>query len=166
MKKSAKVYLGADHAGFELKEKIKKHLDKKGISYEDVGTFSEESVDYPDYAVKVGEKVGEHKNSVGVLVCGTGAGMCIAANKVKGVRAAVVYDEFSAKMSREHNNANVICLRGRGFSDEENLKLLDIWLNEQFSSEERHKRRVRKIRDYENRVLKSSLGKASDYEGR
>ena len=147
MKKGVKVYLGADHAGFELKEKIKKYLDKKGISYEDVGTFSEESVDYPDYAFKLGKKVAS-EDGRGILVCGTGTGMCIAANKVRGVRAAVVYDEYSAKMSREHNDVNVICLRGRGFSDEENLRLLDIWLNSQFSAQERHKRRVGKINDY------------------
>ena len=152
-KESLKVYLGADHAGFELKEKIKEFLKNKKINYEDLGTGSEESVDYPDFAIKVGERVAKEKGAKGILVCGTGIGMTIAANKIKGIRAAMVYDENTAKMSREHNDANVICLRGRGFPGEKALKLLWIWLNEEFSGEERHLRRIRKISEYEIKKL-------------
>ena len=152
-KESLKVYLGADHAGFELKEKIKEFLKNKKINYEDLGTGSEESVDYPDFAIKVGERVAKEKGAKGILVCGSGVGMTIAANKVKGIRAAVVYDENTAKMSRQHNNANVICLRGRDFSAAKALKLLWIWLNEEFSGEERHLRRIRKISEYEIKKL-------------
>jgi len=188
-KEGLKIYLGADHAGFELKEKIKGFLDSKKINacekspafkleivtgdfsrqsqspnkphplrcgklkgfviYEDLGAFSKESVDYSDIAFKVAEKVSADKGSRGILICGTGIGMCIAANKVNGIRAAMVYDEQTARMSREHNDANVICLRGRDFSDEENLRLLEIWLNTKFSGDERHLRRLGKIEGYE-----------------
>lgn len=150
-KEDLKVYLGADHAGFELKEKIKKFLDFKKISYEDSGTFSEKRVDYSDYAIKVGKRVAKEKGAKGILVCGTGIGMCIAANKVKGIRAAMVYDKHTARLSREHNDANVLCLRGRDFPADENLRLLEIWLEAKFSGEKRHLRRIRKIKEYENR---------------
>lgn len=149
-KGNSKVYLGADHAGFELKEKIKWFLEKKGIICEDVGTFDgEKSVDYPDFAFKLGERVAEEKDAKGILVCGAGIGMSIAANKVKGIRAALVYDDYGAKMSRQHNDANVICLRGRDFPASKALKLLWAWLNEEFGGEERHARRVGKIKEYE-----------------
>ena len=147
MEKSV-VYLGADHAGFKLKEKIKKYFDKMGITYWDLGGKGEEGDDYPDYAFKVAEKVVKDKNSKGILICGTGTGMVIAANKIKGVRAAAAYDEYSARMAREHNDANILCLRGRHFSNEKNLKLVKIWLNAKFSGAKRHIRRIRKITDY------------------
>lgn len=112
-----KIIIGADHAGFDVKEKIKRLLDKKNIKYEDIGakTFNETD-DYPDYAKIAAKKVAKDKDSKGILVCGTGVGICIAANKVKGARAVAAYDAYTAKMSRSHNDANVLCLRGRKFS--------------------------------------------------
>ena len=149
MKKSV-IYIGADHAGFKLKEKIKRHFDSFGIEYYDVGGNGEAGDDYPDFAFKVAEKVSKNKDVLGILICGTGTGMVIAANKVMGIRAIVGYDNYSVKMSREHNNANVLCLRGRRFSGDKNLRLVKIWLNSDFSGADRHKRRLRKIRMFEN----------------
>src|SRR5881396_3766326 len=108
-----KVALGADHAGYEEKEKIKHTLDDLGVSYDDMGTYSCESVDYPDYAKKVGEAVANGDVDQGLLVCGSGTGMAIAANKVPGVRAAVAWNEDIARLAREHNNANVLSLAAR-----------------------------------------------------
>ena len=147
--KKAVIYLGADHAGFSLKEKLKKYFDKRNINYEDIGGDGKSNDDYPDYAFKVAKKVSKEKDSKGILICGTGTGMVIAANKVKGVRAAVAYDNYSAKMAVEHNNSNVLCLRGRNFPDNKNIQLVKIWLNAKFSSKSRHKRRLRKITNYE-----------------
>ncbi len=143
------VYLGADHAGFKVKEKLKKYLDSLGIFYEDLGGEGKEEDDYPDYAFKVAEKVSRNRNSKGILICGTGTGMVIAANKIRGIRAAVGYDDYSAKMAREHNDANILCLRGRNFSDKDNLKIVRIWLNSRFSNAKKHNRRLRKIGRYE-----------------
>ena len=151
-KEGFKIYLGADHAGFELKEKIKEFLSKKNIYFEDLGCYNADSKDdYPDFAFKVGEKVIRRKDSKGILICGSGIGMCIAANKIKGIRAAFVLDSYGAKMSREHNDANVLCLRGREFSFDKALELADIWLKTKFSGEERHRRRIRKIGEYEEK---------------
>ena len=108
-----RVILASDHAGLRLKEKIKKYLARKKIEYEDMGTNSFKSVDYPDYAFKVAEKVAKNNHTRGILVCGTGTGMTIAANKVKGIRAVAAYDAYSAKMSRIDNDTNVLGLRGR-----------------------------------------------------
>ena len=143
------VYLGADHAGFKVKEKLKKYLDSLGIFYEDLGGEGKEEDDYPDYAFKVAEKVSRNRNSKGILICGTGTGMVIAANKIRGIRAAVGYDDYSAKMAREHDDANILCLRGRNFSDKDNLKIVRIWLNSRFSNAKKHNRRLRKIGRYE-----------------
>ncbi len=151
MKKKV-IYLGADHAGFKLKEKLKKYFDKAGIYYIDVGGEGGERDDYPDYAFRVASKVAkEGENARGILICGTGTGMVIAANKISGVRAAVGYDNYSAKMSRHDNNVNVLCLRGRRMSDGENLRFVRIWLKEKFSGAKRHKRRLRKISEFERR---------------
>lgn len=144
MKKGV-IYLGADHAGFTLKEKLKRYFDSLGIFYEDLGGNGEKGDDYPDFAFKVASRVAREKGARGILICGTGTGMVIAANKVKGIRAAVGYDNYSVKMGRSHNNINILCLRGRKFSDVENLRLVKIWLMEKFSGGERHKRRLRKI---------------------
>ncbi len=151
MKKRFNVYLGADHAGFKLKEKLKKYFDKNSIGYEDMGGNGDGRDDYPDYAFLVGKKVAKENNALGILICGTGTGMVVAANKVKGVRAAVGYDYYSVIMGRKHNNINVLCLRGRKFSDEKNLKLVKLWLKEGFSGKKRHKRRLRKIRNFERK---------------
>ncbi len=150
MKKRPKIYLGADHAGFKLKEKLKKYFDKNSIRYEDLGGNGKEIDDYPDYAFLVGKKVAKESKALGILICGTGTGMVIAANKVKGVRAAVGYDDYSVIMGRKHNNVNVLCLRGRRFSDVKNLRLVRLWLDSRFSWKERHKRRLRNIRRFEN----------------
>lgn len=116
--------LASDHAGLRLKEKVKKYLARKKIEYEDLGTKSFKSVDYPDYALKVAEKVAKNKNTRGILICGTGTGMTIAANKVKGIRAVAAYDAYSAKMSRIDNDTNVLGLRGRFFPFEKIKKII------------------------------------------
>lgn len=142
------VYLGADHAGFSFKEKLKNYFDKVKISYQDLGGNGNKEDDYPDFAFLVAKKVGRDKNSRGILICGTGTGMVIAANKVKGIRASVGYDAYSAKMGRHDNNVNVLCLRGRSFSDRENLRLVKIWLRTGYEGGERHVRRLSKIEKF------------------
>lgn len=146
-----RVIIASDHAGLRLKEKVKKYLARKKIEYEDLGTESLTSVDYPDYALKVAEKVAKNKNTRGILVCGTGTGMTIAANKVKGIRAVAAYDAYSAKMSRKDNDTNVLGLRGRFFPFEKIKKIITVWLDTPFSGEKRHKRRIKKIGDYERK---------------
>ncbi|MFH0907116.1 MAG: ribose 5-phosphate isomerase B [bacterium] len=144
------IYLGADHAGFHLKEELKKYLDELGYEYEDLGNKEPDSQDdYPDFALAVAEKVAKTKGQ-GILVCATGIGMCITANKVNGVRAAVVWDEFTALQSREHNNTNVLCLAGKVLDLETAKKITAIWLKAEFTGEERHVRRLKKIEDSEN----------------
>jgi ribose 5-phosphate isomerase B len=139
-----KIALGADHAGFELKDKIRQHLVDKGIAIDDRGTNSSESVDYPDYARAVAEQVAARKVDWGILVCGSGIGMAIAANKVPGVRAANVTTEVEAQLSREHNNANVLALGARFLDEARALKIVDRWLSTSFAGG-RHERRVEKI---------------------
>jgi len=140
------IPIASDHAGFEAKEKVKKILEDLGHMPVDFGTHSEESVDYADYAVQVAEKVDDGENEKGILICGSGQGMCMTANKFENVRAALVYDNDSARLSREHNDANVLCLPGRQLSDEELKNLVEIWLDTQFEGG-RHERRIKKIRD-------------------
>ena len=143
------IYLGSDHAGFHLKEEIKKYLKELGREYQDLGNKEiDPQDDYPDYALEVARKVVETK-SRGILICATGIGMCITANKVKGVRAAVVWDEFTALSSREHNNANILCLAGKVLDVETAKKIVQIWLETEFSNEERHIRRLGKIEEAE-----------------
>ncbi len=143
------IALGADHAGYELKELIKKHLQEKGIQVEDMGTYSTDSVDYPDYAYPVAKKVAAGQAEYGILCCGTGIGISIAANKVKGIRAALCADEFSAEMTRRHNDANILCMGGRVIKAELALKLVDIFLNTPFEGD-KHLRRINKIAEIEN----------------
>ena len=145
-----KVALGADHAGYELKEKVKKYLLSKGVETVDLGTGSTESVDYPDFAVKVAEEVSQKKVDWGVLVCKSGIGMAIAANKVKGVRAAVVRTVEDTKLARGHNDANLLALSGAFTSEAEAKKIVDAWMETKFEGG-RHERRVRKIKDYEKK---------------
>lgn len=144
-----RVIIGSDHAGFEVKEKIKKYLLAKKVDVEDVSEKYKEGDDYPDHAFNVAKKVAEDKRSKGILVCGTGTGMIIAANKVNGIRAVEAYDEYSAKMSRTDNDTNVLGLRERKFPFSKTKKIVDIWLRTEFSGEERHKRRINKIIGYE-----------------
>lgn len=145
-----KIFIGADHAGFKLKDEIINYLKKSKINFKDFGTYDEERVDYPDFAVKVAEAVAKDKHARGILVCGTGTGMVISANKVTGVRAALIYDDYTAKMAREHNNTNIACLRGRKFPFKKALRILKVWLKTDFCGEERHVRRLGKISLYEH----------------
>jgi ribose 5-phosphate isomerase B len=139
-----KIALGADHAGFELKEKLKQHLAGKGITVDDRGTNSPDSVDYPDYARVVGEEVASKQADWGILVCGTGIGMSMSANKVPGIRAAKVNSESEAQLSREHNDANVLALGARVLDENTALQIVDRWLQTSFLGG-RHQRRVDKI---------------------
>ena len=138
------LIIGSDHAGFELKERLKQALDRRGIAYEDVGTHSAESVDYPDFAHQVARAVGAGEAGRGLLVCGSGQGMAMVANKYDGVRAALAFDEESARLSREHNDANVLALGGRVVNAELAERILDVWLRTPFAGG-RHQRRVDKI---------------------
>ncbi len=144
------IALGADHAGYELKEALKGWLINNGFQVLDLGTHSTESVDYPDYAALVGESVADHKVERGLLVCGTGIGMTVAANKVPGVRAALCGDLYTARMSREHNDANVLVLGGRLMGADMAADILHVWLETDFAGG-RHARRVEKIADIERR---------------
>ena len=144
-----KIVLGADHAGFELKEKIKQHLTDRGIDVHDHGTHSAESVDYPEFAQVVGEQIASKTADSGILVCGTGIGMSMAANKVPGVRAAKVNSEIEAQLSREHNDANVLALGARMLDEPTALRIVDRWLSTAFSGG-RHQRRVEKIHSIEH----------------
>jgi ribose 5-phosphate isomerase B len=139
-----RIALGADHAGVVLKEQLKARLDERGILYTDFGTTGTDSVDYPDFATVVARQVASGAFDRGVLVCGTGIGMAIAANKVPGIRAAPVVDEQSAALSREHNDANVLALGARVTSTELAVRLLDLFLDTPFSGG-RHQRRLDKL---------------------
>ncbi len=151
MKNAKQLYLGADHAGFALKEKLKKWLERKKILYQDMGNWTfEKNDDYPDFAEKVAKAVVKSKGkSLGVLCCGSAQGMAIAANKVKGIRAVVPFSIKEAELSREHNDANVLCLSGWYFSPEKATALLEKFLNTPFSKAVRHRRRVRKVEELE-----------------
>lgn len=139
-----KIALAADHAGFQEKEMIKKTLDELGVEYEDMGTNSPESVDYPDFARKVGEAVANGDVDQGLLLCGSGTGMAISANKVHGVRAAVAWSEDIARLARKHNNANVLALAARFTPPNEMDKIVRAWFAADFEGG-RHERRVEKI---------------------
>jgi len=144
-----KIYLGSDHGGFKVKELIKTHLNDK---YEviDLGTDSTDSCDYPSFGIKVGESVARDVNSKGIVVCSTGVGISIAANKVKGVRCALCWKSKIAEMCRKHNDANVLALPGLHLTKEEAIEIVDVWLNTDFEGE-RHERRVNIINDYDNK---------------
>ncbi len=144
-----KIALGSDHRGFEVKRRIATVLQQMGHEVEDVGPHSKDSVDYPDYAFKVALAVSEGRAQRGVLICGTGIGMCIAANKVKGVRAAPCHDSVTAEMSRRHNDANILSLSADLLGEELIERMLRIWLETEFESG-RHARRVEKITRFEN----------------
>jgi ribose 5-phosphate isomerase B len=144
-----KIAIGSDHAGFDLKQALVKQLKESGYQVEDLGAFNSEASDYPLYAEKVAKAVAAQKADRGIVACGNGIGMAIAANKVPGVRAALVFTEKMAKDTREHNDSNVLSLAGRDLPIETNLKLADIWLKTPFSKAERHERRVQEITDIE-----------------
>ena len=153
-----KIYLASDHAGFELKEAIKPYLQEKGYEIEDKGALTlDKDDDYPDYGYPAAKAVAESGgDSRGILFCGAAEGICIVANKVKGIRAVAVWSEINARLSREDNDANVLCLSGGGkinpipgLSLDEAKKIIDIFLNTKFSEEERHIRRIEKIKKLE-----------------
>ena len=139
------IAVGSDHAGYELKLKLIEHLKSRGYDVKDFGTDSSESCDYPDYAKKTCRAILNGEAWMGLLVCGTGIGMSMQANRFKGIRAAVVTDEFSAEATRSHNDANVLCLGARVLDYEKAEKLLDIFLNTPFSNGENHIRRIGKL---------------------
>ncbi|MEY2466172.1 MAG: glycine hydroxymethyltransferase [Verrucomicrobiota bacterium] len=142
--KTVAIAIGADHAGFELKEMLKKYLEQTGLSIADFGTRSKESTDYPDYAQAVGQAVATHKAQFGILVCSSGIGMSIAANKIPGIRAALVNDAEDASLSRQHNNANILCLAAKHLTPHEAEKITEAFLQSQFEGG-RHERRVSKM---------------------
>ena len=136
-----KIAIGCDHGGLEIKNAIIRSLDEQGIAYTDLGTYTTDSVDYPVYAKKVCAAVLQGEAEFGILCCGTGIGMSIAANKHRGIRAAVLADEFSAEMTRRHNNSNVLCLGGRIMDEAQAVKLANIFLSTPFDGG-RHQKRV------------------------
>jgi len=139
-----KICIASDHAGYDLKEKIKDNLIKKSISVIDLGPFSKDSVDYPDYAKKVAKRLILKKSDAGILVCGSGTGMAITANKFKGIRAAQCYNKNSTILSRQHNNSNIICLGSRMLKYKEAFKYVRYFLYTKFESG-RHQKRFNKI---------------------
>lgn len=143
------IAIASDHGGFAMKNQLVAHLREQGISIEDLGCYSEDSVDYPAYAETLARAVADGTYERGVLVCGTGIGMSIAANKVPGVRAALCADCYSAAMAREHNDANVLCLGGRTLGPALAMRILDTWLGTPFSGLEKHARRIVQIKALE-----------------
>ena len=137
--------LGCDHGGFELMQEVKKHLDERKIEYKDFGTYSTESCDYPDYARKVVKAILSGECEKGILICGTGIGISITANRCKGIRAALCSDCFSAEATRQHNDANILAMGGRVVGPGLAVKIVDTFLDTPFSNGERHIRRIRKI---------------------
>ncbi len=151
------IALGCDHGGYVLKEQIKAHLIEKGILFRDLGTYSEQSCDYPEYALAVATAVTTDPDiKTGILVCGTGIGICISANKVKGVRAACCYDTYTAKLTRQHNDTNILCLGGRVTGVGAALEIVDTFLSTEFEGG-RHQRRVDMITDIENNVHENNV---------
>ena len=139
-----KICIASDHAGFDLKEVIKNILIKKNVSIFDLGPYQKKSVDYPDYAKKLANRIKAKKSDIGLLICGSGTGMAISANKIKTIRAAVCYNVKSTRLSRQHNNANIIALGARLTKKNLSLKLVDIFLKTKFEGG-RHSKRVKKI---------------------
>ncbi|MCX2744753.1 ribose 5-phosphate isomerase B [Mangrovivirga sp. M17] len=142
--KTNKLFIGGDHAGFELKQKFVDYLNDKGFEVTDHGTYSEDSTDYPDYAHPVADDVAKNDDSLGILICGSGNGVCMTANKHKDIRAALCWNEELAALARQHNNANVICIPSRFVEEEVAFKMLSTFLNTDFEGG-RHERRVGKI---------------------
>lgn len=141
-----KIPIAADHAGYKAKETIKNILNELEFEPVDMGTYSDDSVDYPDFAIKVSEDINSGNHPLGILVCGSGQGMCMTANKYPNIRAALIYDAESAAMSRKHNNANILCLPGRKLSADELKNIVKAWLETEFEGG-RHERRTKKIKN-------------------
>jgi len=144
------LYIAADHGGYPLKEELKRFLIEEGYEVVDLGPEELDLADdYPDFAFKLAEQVAQDEDAGGILICATGQGMCIAANKVAGIRAVLVHNDFTALDAAGHLNANVICLGGKVTGPEEAKKLVKIWLDTEFSEDERHVRRLRKVEEME-----------------
>ena len=143
------IAIGCDHGGLDIKNAVIEYLKKNGIEYKDYGCYTSESVDYPKYAYKVATAVANKEAELGILCCGTGIGISIAANKVKGIRAAVVSNEFCEEMTRRHNDANILCMGGRVINEEQAVKFADIFLNTPFEGD-RHNRRLDMVSAIEN----------------
>ncbi|MFU0825970.1 MAG: Ribose-5-phosphate isomerase B [Lachnoclostridium sp.] len=141
------IAIGSDHGGYDLKNEIIKHLKERNIEVKDYGTYTKESCDYPIYAKKVANAVLSGECKFGILICGTGIGISIAANRIKGIRAALCHDCYSAEATRSHNNANILALGGRVIGVGHALKIVDTFLDTPFSNEERHIRRINLIDD-------------------
>ena len=138
------IPIGADHAGFQLKERVKAHLEEKGYEVKDFGCYSEESIDYPDYAHPVASMVEENENMLGIVICGSGNGINMTANKHQGIRSALCWKKEIAELARQHNNANVIALPARFITEEEGIEMVDVFLATAFEGG-RHQNRVNKI---------------------
>ncbi len=147
-----KIAIGCDHGGFELKETVRGYLEERQIPYEDFGAYNTDSVDYAPIAAKAARAVAAGQADFGVLVCSTGIGISMAANKVKGIRAALCTNEFCAEMTRRHNNANILCMGGKVIDKETAVKLVDIFLHTEFEGG-RHQRRIDQIAQIEEGTL-------------
>ena len=141
------IAIGSDHGGFDLKQEVMEHLKERNIEYKDFGTYTKESCDYPVYAKKVAEAVLSKECELGILICGTGIGISIAANKIKGIRAALCHDCFSAEATKSHNDANILAMGARVVGPGLALKIVDTFLDTPFSNDERHIRRINLIED-------------------
>ncbi|PYS93470.1 MAG: ribose 5-phosphate isomerase B [Acidobacteria bacterium] len=149
-----KIAIGADHGGYPLNERVLKELRAAGHEFEDFGTHDgSQPDDYPDYAQQVGEAVREGRAEIGIVICGSGVGACVAANKIRGVRAALVADTYSAHQSREHDDCNVLCLGARVVGSELAMEIVRAFVNARFTGEERHQRRLNKVLAIERREM-------------
>jgi ribose 5-phosphate isomerase B len=154
VKYKMKIALGSDHGGYQLKENLKKYLKELNVEYKDFGCNSEKSVDYPDIGFKIAREVKNRNYDKGILICGTGIGMSIVANKIKGIRASLCHDVFSARYAREHNDANILTLGGRVIDSGLAKEIVKVWLSTDFSGEERHLKRLNKIKQEEDKIYK------------
>jgi ribose 5-phosphate isomerase B len=145
-----KIALASDHGGFELKEIVREYLTEKGYEIMDLGTYNTDSVDYPDYGLKAGQEVAAGNADRGIVICGTGIGISISANKVKGIRCALCHDVYSAEMTRAHNDSNVLAMGGRVVGRDLALRIVKAWVESDFEGG-RHARRIDKITEYENK---------------
>ena len=147
------IAIGSDHGGYKLKEEIKKYLEEKEIKYKDLGTYEEESVDYPDIASKVSQEVQKNKENQGILICRSGIGMSIVANKFKGIRCALCHNEYTAKYSRLHNNSNILAMGAEDVDINEAIRILRMWLATNFEGG-RHEERIKLIEEIEDKNMK------------
>jgi ribose 5-phosphate isomerase B len=155
------IGLGADHAGYHLKNIVRSYLQQQGITVRDFGTHTDSPCDYPDFAMMVANAVAQGECDLGILICGTGVGMSISANKVKGIRAAHAQDPVTARLSRQHNDANVLCMGGRIIGAELAMEIVNAFLNASFTDEERHARRVHKVKILEKRYAEGESERES-----